>query len=257
MKKRTPFENPRSGSSLIVIIVVIVLLGGIAYYLSDPFKAKMDEAYTDLSKWTPENMAKDPGGYLAWARKEMDSVEVSLEGRMIGLKQLNQKYDREGKTAAMLRDRYATVLPELKAAYKEAKESDSWPATTANGELSETQLRDIILDADERITDANLKIDRYKKATSSIENDIATIAKSLKGLEQKKRELEQQIELARLSEDMSNFEDLIDSVNTLTDVSSSIQVDDPTTVTLDDFVKTDEESISDEQSDRFDQIMSN
>lgn len=254
MKNPNQPKNRRNGSTIVIIIILVVVIGGIAYFISDPFQSKVDEAYKGFSQWTPENMAKDPSGYLAWARKEMDSVEISLKAREIELKQLRQKHERENKTAELAKQRYEKVLQELKVIYSDAKANDSWPANTAQGSLSEEELRSLIMDADDRVQGAELKMGRYSKTAQVIERDIGNVAVSLKKIEQQKVALEKQIEQARLSEDLSKFEDLVDSVNTIADANLSMEISDPEKVSLDDFVDV-TEKVDEERKARFERIM--
>jgi hypothetical protein len=117
------------GAKLIVgILIVVVVVGGILYFGSDIFRTKVDRAVEGFTEWTPENIAKDPKGYLFFCRKQTEDAIGKLKASQIGISQNRAKIDAM-KTEA---DHKAKVgqeaLAELKVLYREAEKAGKWPA---------------------------------------------------------------------------------------------------------------------------------
>ena len=63
----------KGGTTQLVIgaVALVVILGGIIFYLSDPFSTRVKAGYKQFTEWTPENIAKDPVNYLNLDRKSV------------------------------------------------------------------------------------------------------------------------------------------------------------------------------------------
>ncbi len=67
----------------------MLLVGaGIWYFVSDPFRTKVDRAWEpEDTKWTPEQIAKDPVLYLDYVEKEATECLEKLKASKIAIAQ--------------------------------------------------------------------------------------------------------------------------------------------------------------------------
>lgn len=123
----------RRGASPIAVVVgiVAVIVVGLAawYFISDPFKARTDETIDQLTKWTPENIAKDPVGYLNFVEKKTQQAQQQLKADRISVAQNKAKLEAMKDEAANKVRIGEQTLKDLKTAYEKAKgESATDPA---------------------------------------------------------------------------------------------------------------------------------
>jgi exonuclease VII large subunit len=76
----------------IIIVGVVAAIFAVAYFTSDVFSTKVDQAAKQWAKWTPENIQKDPAGYLAFAKTQLEKANDTLEARHIALKTKQNEY---------------------------------------------------------------------------------------------------------------------------------------------------------------------
>lgn len=110
------------------VVVVLAFLGAGAYFFSDVFSTKVDQAVEQFAEWTPENIAKDPGGYLHFCKQQTEKTIQDLKASEIATNQnrakiLSMKEDSQRKI-----DVGKGALEELKVLYRSAEEDASWPA---------------------------------------------------------------------------------------------------------------------------------
>ena len=76
----------------IIIAGVVAAIFAVAYFTSDVFSTKVDQAAKQWAKWTPENIQKDPAGYLAFAKTQLEKANDTLEAKHIALKTKQNEY---------------------------------------------------------------------------------------------------------------------------------------------------------------------
>lgn len=77
----------------VAFINLVLIAGGAAawYFLSDPFSDKVGQIKRQITDWTPENILKDPVGYLTWSKDKCDKTEKQLKARQIGIKRRHSR----------------------------------------------------------------------------------------------------------------------------------------------------------------------
>ena len=150
------------------VVVVAAVVFGVAYFASDVFKTKVDTAYTDFAKWTPENIAKDPVNYLNFCEAQTNKAVEKLKASDIAIKQKiakleSLKQDAEAKVALGKK-----ALGELKTAYVKANDANSFPVTWAGATLDQNACkRQIVRTAGEIKTKENL-VQMYDQANKQL-----------------------------------------------------------------------------------------
>jgi len=179
-----------SAAGLVVGVIVFIVLAGVAwFFLSDPFRTRVKTTYDDLTKWTPENIAKNPILYLNFceeqAKKAIDKLKVSEISVSQNLARLQSTLEETRKKI----DTGTKALDELREIYNQSA-TITWPVTWRGTTLNETdfRLQAKRLDREVRsaeqlhktvesgITQLKGQITRIKEARLQAEEQLATIA---------------------------------------------------------------------------------
>lgn len=120
-----PARRGLATSTLIGIIVAVLLLGGVAYYLSDPFSTRVKKAYSQFAEWTPENIAKDPEGYLDFCEQQTKKALEDLKADKVRWAQSRSALESMRDGAAQQVSAGEAALKQLVPAFKAATTSES------------------------------------------------------------------------------------------------------------------------------------
>ena len=132
-------------TAIIGLIVLVVVIGVVAYFASDVFSTKVDSKVDQMTKWTPENIAKDPVNYLNFCEKKINEALVSLKADRISVAQNKAKLSdmRDGAAAKVrMGDK---VLTELKGIYEQAEKDNAWPVTYNEEKRDKDWIRNYIM----------------------------------------------------------------------------------------------------------------
>jgi len=176
----------KNGNALLGVIVLILVVGAIIYFVSDPFKTKVDEATRQVTQWTPENIQKDPAGYLAWSRKQCESSIASLEANLLALKTRKAADERSkvGEEADL--KAYSALLSEAKSLYVTSSSSGNhrFPVVFRGLELTEDELKTKIIEANRKITKLNDAISIRARSINSLTAQINKTQQALEAAQQ-------------------------------------------------------------------------
>lgn len=233
MKNRTGQE----GNTLVIVLVLLVV-GAIGYYFySDVFKTKVDETARQVREWTPENIQKDPVGYLTWARTECNKSREQLLARQLSVKtRINEATRTIGGNEAE-GVQYDGFLVEAKDLYRSAAENNEWPVSLRGATLSEEQLKRRIVEAFQKIERDSAITVAYKGALVKYENQSAEIQVKLDELLQLKNKLTTDLELAKIKQSFDGIEGIADRLNAMMDTSNALSTDGADEPSLADLVK--------------------
>jgi hypothetical protein len=132
-------------STIIGVIAVVVIIGLGAYFFSDVFRTKVDSNIDQMTKWTPENIAKDPVNYLNFCEKKINQAKEQLKADRISIAQSKAKLSDMKEAAASKVRTGEKVLPELKSMYEQAEKDNAWPVTYNNDKKDKDWVRNYIL----------------------------------------------------------------------------------------------------------------
>jgi DNA repair exonuclease SbcCD ATPase subunit len=186
-------RGTRAGISTIGIVVglvVVLLIGGVTwYFVSDRFRTSVDSTMTDLTKWTPEAIAKDPQGYLNFAeteaKKTKDKLRTSEVAANMSLATLESR-QKEEKNKVQAVEAGLDKMRDVNA----NNTSDTWPVTFDNRQYSKDEFR---LQAKRFATDTK----NAKQRLATIENGLARIKVELTKIREAQSEVENQLDQIR------------------------------------------------------------
>jgi len=132
-------RNRERGIGLVALILGIGLLVIVAiaavYLSSDVFRTKADAAYRQFAKWTPENIAKDPLGYLDFCEAETKAAIEKLKATKIEIAQNRVALQDSQANAEKLVALGDKKIRELLLKYELAEETGQWPLEWSGQQL--------------------------------------------------------------------------------------------------------------------------
>ncbi|MFI5378417.1 MAG: hypothetical protein ACHRHE_03850 [Tepidisphaerales bacterium] len=132
-------------TTIIGVIALVVVIGLVAYFASDVFSTKVDSKIDQMTKWTPENIAKDPVNYLNFCEKKINEAQLQFKADRIAVEQNKAKLSDMKDTAGAKVRTGEKLLPELKAIYEQAEKDSAWPVTYSNDKRDKDWMRNYIM----------------------------------------------------------------------------------------------------------------
>lgn len=207
-------ERSRRGAVPGIVVGVIVLLlvaGGIWYFVSDPFHQKVNDAIKGQTKWTPENIKKDPAGYLGWAIEQTDGTKQKLEAAQLALTKQKIEISNKLDVKSTEQSQCETLLDELKKKYETAKDKNDWPAEVRHFKFEdENALKRKIVEVNNYLENAQKLTETYSQAKGKVTDRLDEIDGQLTKVESLRTELATNLETAKVKQ---TFEG-IDNVST-------------------------------------------
>src|ERR1051325_1162380 len=131
-ERRRPMNMNRRGGAMTAIVAGVAFLvcaGVVWYFVSDPFHTKVNGQFNQMTKWTPEQIAKDPVNYLNFCEEQTKKAIEQLKADRISVAQ-NKGLLEEMRDKAANKVRVGEQkLAELKGAYEKGEKDTSWPVS--------------------------------------------------------------------------------------------------------------------------------
>ncbi|MEI8376261.1 MAG: hypothetical protein WCJ35_25860 [Planctomycetota bacterium] len=219
--------NNRRGSSLVGVIVGLIVLalvgGGIWYFVSKPFKTHVNQGWDQATKWTPENIKKDPVGYLTCALDEVGKTEDKLKASELSLKTKKNATARALEKHTADKSQYEKLLTEFKEAYTTATEQKKWPARVRNTRFDdEMGLKRKIVECSDKIKLTESLVDTYTKTDKVIGDKLGEIEGKLTEVDKLKNKLSTNMEIAKVNQSVDDLGSIGDQLNAIVDTSSAL-----------------------------------
>ncbi len=202
---------------LIPLIAVAVVIW-IIYQKSPGLQSKANEIKTNWTKWSQEDIQKNPVKFLEAREENLRAV----------LKELNDnkgKIDKEVAKLQLAHDEHQAkvdtanrLAEEFKVAYKAAQENDSWPVSLAGAEYTRdqliTQVETLMVDKGTHETIVSDRAEQIKRISGSEEKIKAQIAKvesSLQGIVANREKVKADLAIAKSEQWLKEMEEQINA----------------------------------------------
>ncbi|MGO9113272.1 MAG: hypothetical protein ACLP9L_28910 [Thermoguttaceae bacterium] len=218
-------NNRRGGSAIGIIVGLVVLAlvaGGIWFFVSKPFQTNVKQAYNQATQWTPENIKKDPVGYLTWALDEVGKTQDKLQASELSLKTKKNATARALQKQTADQSDYEKLLSEFKEAYTIASEQKKWPTRVRNTDLDEMALKRKIVECNDKIKNTAELVDTYAKTNKLIGDKLGEIEAKLAEVEKLKNKLSTNMEIAKVNQSVDDIGAIGDQLNAIVDTSSAL-----------------------------------
>lgn len=213
--------SQRGSTSVIAIILVLVLIGGgIFFFVSKPFQTSVKDAYEVATEWTPENIQKDPVGYLSWALRHTDATKQKLEASILSLKTKRNAAARALEKNTADKGQYEKLFEELKQAYTAA--AGQFPVVVRGNSLEEGKLKSSIVEANDTIRNHEILVQTYTKTGTIIERKLGEIQNQMTELERLRNKLSTDLEIAKVNKTVEGIGSIGDQLLAITDTANAL-----------------------------------
>ncbi len=187
---------------MVVFAAGLIFIAGVGmYFFSDVYKTKMDAAVTDLTKWTPDNIASNPAGYLDFCEAEtnnafmdMKASEIAIaqnRARLVGMKEDATNKIRVGDAA----------LVELKDTYGNAETESTWPVTWRGEPRDKDWVK-------RQIVAINNQVESQKRLLGKIETGIRNLEAQTAKIQDARAKSQEQLAEIKASREMLRAQNL-------------------------------------------------
>lgn len=191
---------------IIVGIVAVLLIGGVIwYFVSDPFKSKIDKAVEEATKWTPDRIAKEPEAYLDYCEQQSKAAleKLKVHRTKLALSKGDLKKTKEDADALIAAGEAG--IQGLGKLYKEAESSNAFPVKFKNQNFEKEQAARAILMW-------KRQVDGKKKLLATVENGIAALDAQGKKIDDAQFQAEDQLVQIKTSRETLKVSKLSDSL---------------------------------------------
>lgn len=235
------------------LIAVLLVGGGIWFYVSKPFQTTVKENFRQATEWTPQNIKKDPVGYLTWALDEVAATESKLEASVLGMKTRKNAIDRALDKHQADKSEYEKLLGELKEAYRSASASStsqSWPVKVRELTFDESALKRKVVECSDKITNTTSLTETYAKTRDVIDGKLREVDLKLAEVIKLKSRLTTDLEIARVNKSVEGLDSLGDTLNAIVDTSAALAKTAESGASIEEMIKPSNASKIDEEFSR-------
>lgn len=203
------------------LLILATLAGGILYFQSDFFRFKADQTVKDWTEWTPENITKDPKGYLQFAVGELDKIKGQLEAHKL---HLNVELD---KTVTHIKGQQLTtaastnVLDELRTVYHNARKV--YPVSFQGKNLDETAFQEKVVEVARAQEYALDNVTRLEKHQAHLEAELKRAEQELRNLADKRQFVQQRLQHLTLDLAVNNSDELTSKADEIAAIARAIR----------------------------------
>lgn len=210
--------------TVIVALLLVFLVGGVIFFfVSKPFQTEVRDAYDGATEWTPENIQKNPVGYLSWALRETGNTKQKLEASQLAIRtKLNeakrslQKHESEQTGATKL-------LAEFKAAYGEVKAGTAeWPIKVRGFSFDESTFKNKVVEANAKIENTGRMVNTFQQMIVKLEGHAAKVSSKLTEVSELESKLSADLEIAKVQKSVEGIGEIGDRLNAIMDTSAAL-----------------------------------
>lgn len=207
------------GKIIAGIIVIALIIGALFYFVSDPFKTKVDTQLEQATKWTPENIHKDPSGYLSWAVSQADDTVEALSARRIGLTQQKSNTERMLQKASKDLASAKKLFDQFRDAYKEAGGANTWPKEVAGTQYQEAELKKQIISLKSKADSLQQQVAHLSSIQQTIRTHLDQLDQKLTDSKTTRTDLAQRLEIVKANKAIEDINSLKSDVDGLAGVA--------------------------------------
>jgi hypothetical protein len=152
MQRRMRATGSAAVKAIVAVAVVVVVGAGVWYFTSDVFKTKVDAGFTQATKWTPENIAKDPVNYLNFVEGETTKAQQSLKASRIAVAQNRAKLETMKGEASNKIKIGEKAVKDLLESYKSAVAKNAFPINWNGKSLEQEKAQQQALALNKEVT---------------------------------------------------------------------------------------------------------
>lgn len=215
-------HDRRGASNLVLVLLVIAAALAVWFFVSKPFQTNVKEGYRQATEWTPENIQKDPIGYLSWALDEVGTTEQKLQAGVLALKTKKNAAERAVGKHTTDKGEYEKLLGEFKEAYRTAESTKKFPVTVRNLNFDETALKRKIVESNDKMVGEAGLLEAYNKTLRIINDKLSELDAKLGDVAKLKNRLSTDLEIAKVNKSVAGLDSIDDQLAAIVDTSAAL-----------------------------------
>lgn len=188
------------------LLILATLAGGVLYFQSDVFRTKANQVVDEWTKWTPENITRDPKGYLNFALEELNKIATDLKTHKRTLQERIDLAENRIKKEKLTVQASQRALDNLRSVYHGNQES--FPVSYDSREYNATQFQDLVVETDRLLETALENTDRLELHITHLKGELARTELEMKRLVEKRQFVEQRLNHLKLDLAVSGANEL-------------------------------------------------
>jgi hypothetical protein len=212
--------------TLFLSLTCLVISGMLFYRASTvrtrPAAPALPAPAPDKKEWKPEEIAKDPQGYLAWSDRQIQSQITEREKRLQQLadrrKQIETRQTQmivDYKSAQNIHDR-------MQRALQQAEDEDRWPVRMGGKTFERAKAQQVIDQTDRWLKERQPLFDAYAHAVNAMDDSATGLRNDIANLRELRDKLALDLEKIRLNQGIAELDKLNKSADQLAAMSASL-----------------------------------
>ncbi len=211
------------------IFILILAVGGVLAFRYVQLKhatptAQVPATPTPAPKkqWTPDDIAKDPQGYLVWSDQQVQAQIAEHQKKLDALAARRQDVVTRQQA---LNDDIASVQnihDRLQTAYDRANDEDRWPVRMAGRTFERAKAQAILAQTQSWVSDRQPLSDEYAQALKKMDDSAGVLKDDIASLGQLREKLALDLEKVRLNQGMEELDQLRKNETQLASMSQSL-----------------------------------
>jgi len=240
--------SQRRGANTVVLVAVlvgVVAVGLVAwYFVSDVFRTKVDATAEQWTRWTPENIARDPVNYLNFVEAQTKASLERLKADRISIAQTRARLETmKEKAQERVRAGQQTLL-RLKEAYEKAAEAKSWPAMYEGQSKTEDWFKTNIVSLFGQMQSQQAIIERVDGGLKTLDAQVSKILKAEADAAQQLAEIATNRELLSVQKITDDVKNRLVSMRAAVQGVVAVAGESESVLTLDQLVARSEATVS-------------
>jgi hypothetical protein len=171
-----------------------------------PGASKPETSQKQETKWTPENIKKDPASYLRWAIDQSDATKSKLEAAQLALTKQRRDLSDNLQAVSTNKSDYEAFLKELMEAYKKAVQRNDWPVEVRNHKFDSSELKRTIVECGQGLENATKMVETYTAAIRQVTDRLDENDGQRTKVETLRKKLATDLEAAKVQQALEGIE---------------------------------------------------
>jgi len=199
--------------AVVAILAVLVVGGAIWYFVSDPFKTKVDAGWKQGTTWTPENIAADPQNYLNYVEGETTKALQSLQASKIAVAQNRAKLETMRDDAQKQVSTGTKAVAELIEKYKTAENGNVWPVSFNGQNYDKDKTKLTVVSLTKQVSTQQNLLTKVSAGITNLDNQVGKIAEAEATAKNQLAEIKANRELLKVQSLTTDLKDKLVSMN--------------------------------------------
>lgn len=172
--------------------------------------------------WKPEEIAKDPQGYLVWSDQQIQQQVAERQKRRDILSQRRQEIESRQSSLVEDAQNVQNVHNRMQRAYDQAVDEDRWPIRMAGRTFERARAQQILDQTAQWLSERKPLTDAYADAISRINRSDDNLRSDIDHLRQMRDKVALDLERVRLNQGLAELESLNKSAVQLASMAQAL-----------------------------------